>query len=57
MKLFFVWLFIMFDGSGQHTVTGFQHEVDCLQAAERANATAGPHRGMHWDCQKQAIER
>lgn len=57
MKIFFVWLFIMQDHLGQHTVAGFAHEQDCNSTAESLNAAAGPHRGMHWFCQKQAIER
>jgi len=57
MKVFFVWLFIMSDGFGQHIVTAFKDQATCESNAAELNAKAGPHRGLHWFCQKQAVEK
>lgn len=57
MKLFFVWLVIMTDHFGQHIVVGMKAEQPCREAAANLNAGAGPHRGLHWSCERVAVER
>jgi hypothetical protein len=57
MNVFFIWLYIMNDDYGQHIVTAFAEESICRHLADEMNAAVGPHRNLHWECQKQAVER
>jgi len=57
MKIFFVWLLMMHDGTGTHIPTAFVQESVCRITADELNARAGDKRNMRWTCERQGVEK